>query len=503
MMKNAPSQRHANQRDWLGLRTVWAVIVPAGLFVLLARTVVFPNDYWWHMRTGQIIWQEGHIPVVDRFSFTRSGTPWVNQAWLMQVAFYLLYRVGGLPWTILAHALAVTAGYTVLLYTVSRREGLRPAALATAVGAALGAYNWGLRPQSISFLLFGLLMMLIELHRSGRTRALWAVIPLFLIWVNAHGGFVFGMAVLGLYVLGYVYRFLRAGRPRAQWGRVRSAILVGLGTLVALAVNPQGPLGILRYVLGFLTSKVTVAGNQEFLPMSIREGDGLIFFLALLFFVLALLYSGYRPAPDQSASLFLLGGLSLWARRSSPWYGYVLIPPLAAALRHWWPLSSPIPRGKIWANATILALLAGALVTSLPWWRGKLPYPLAPRTLVSSTTPVEATALLCRIAPEGARVYQYQAFGAYQIWACPKLKVFIDTRIELYTVDIWRDYFKIEGGRFDWQEVADRYRLTYLFLSPKAQRDAVDAAQSSSCWAPLYGDAHALLFRRVCPFPSR
>ena len=483
----------------LSLSTIWTLIVPAGLFVLLARTVVFPNDYWWHMRTGQIILQEGYIPTTDRFSFTRYGAPWVNQAWLMQVFFYIVYTLGGLPWTILAHALIITTGYVLLLRAIVPKAGIRPAVLATAVGAGVGAFSWGVRPQSISFLLFGILVTLIEHHRRGQERALWGTIPLFLLWANAHGGFVFGIAVMGVYVLGQIYTCWRERALRKSVLLSCTGLLPFIGALLALSVNPQGPLGLIRYVLGFLTSKVTVAANMEFSPINIRQGDGLVFWGSALLFLFALLRSDYRPTLDQSVTLLLFAGLTLWARRISPWYGFVLIPPLAAAIAAWWHPPETIPPGKPALNALIIGFLLLAMFLSLPWWRGRIPYPLAPRSFVSATTPVQATRVLCENAPEDARVYQYQAFGAYQIWACPRLKVFVDTRIELYTADIWRDYFKIEAGRFDWQDVADRYRLTHLFLSPDVQRDAIDAAQASDCWQPFYGDAHAVIFVRTCP----
>ena len=58
------------------LPVVQTVLPLVALSVALNTSAITPNDVWWHMRTGGIILAEGHVPGVDRFSFTRAGEPW-------------------------------------------------------------------------------------------------------------------------------------------------------------------------------------------------------------------------------------------------------------------------------------------------------------------------------------------------------------------------------------------------------------------------------------------
>ena len=486
------NDQHHGRTPFPSLSHLWWLLVPLGLLILLNRSVIYPNDFWWHLRTGAIILSEKHIPTTDRFSFTRAGAPWINQAWLMQIALYLIYRLGDLPLTIFIHALTTTLGYTLPLLYLGARRGIRVAALATAAGAAAGAYNWSVRPQMISFLLFGCLILLLEWEREGATWARYGVGPLFLLWGNAHGGFVFGLAALVLYLIGRTWdRGLRPWRTTlASWSMVVWALL-------GLSLNPQGPWGLLRYVLGFFRSKVTFAANEEFLPLTLRQGDGVLFFVTLGLWGTLLVTGRHKPRWTRVVPLLTLALAALWSRRASPWYGFLLIPALADALAAHPALTKPLPPGRVWVNRGILLLLLVALLLSLPWLRGHIPPPLAPGSLVSKTTPVEGMQVLCARADSSARVYGYQAFNAYQIWACPHLPVFIDTRIELYPPALWEDYFRLEEARFDWEEIASRYHLTHLFLSPAHQPDLVEAAQRSSHWRRVYQDDRSVLFESM------
>jgi len=58
-------------------RSFFAGILFLGLLAMTARTATDP-DLWWHLRTGQWIVENGHVPHTDPFSFTRGGSPWVS-----------------------------------------------------------------------------------------------------------------------------------------------------------------------------------------------------------------------------------------------------------------------------------------------------------------------------------------------------------------------------------------------------------------------------------------
>ena len=68
---------------------------------------IFPlkdADFYWHLRTGDLIRKTGEIPRVDFYTFTRQGTPWIDLHWMFQVGVSWLYERGGVPALTLAKA---------------------------------------------------------------------------------------------------------------------------------------------------------------------------------------------------------------------------------------------------------------------------------------------------------------------------------------------------------------------------------------------------------------
>ncbi len=68
-------------------------------------------DFWWHLRTGQLISQTGSIPHSDPFSFTNNGKPWIAHEWLSELFFYGLYKIGGYAALILTFSTIITAAF--------------------------------------------------------------------------------------------------------------------------------------------------------------------------------------------------------------------------------------------------------------------------------------------------------------------------------------------------------------------------------------------------------
>src|SRR5262249_685759 len=100
--KPTKEQPTPGRRAQSAARGIPAGLADAGLVALfLALTFllgIFPLkdvDFYWHLRTGDLIRQTGEIPRVDIYTFTREGTPWIDLHWIYQVGISWLYEHGG------------------------------------------------------------------------------------------------------------------------------------------------------------------------------------------------------------------------------------------------------------------------------------------------------------------------------------------------------------------------------------------------------------------------
>jgi hypothetical protein len=479
--------------------TIDHVWLAAALILVALRpllTVIQPNDFWWHMAMGREILAAGSVPVVDSFSFTRAGEPFFNQAWLAQLLMVGLYNIGGLPLVILTQSLVITLAYGLLLRLCLLRTGRLKlcVALLLLVTMPMSFDNWTVRPQSYVFPLFAGFLTVLSEHRLGRASRLWLLPLLMALWVNMHGSFVLGLALVALTFLGELIAARRASlaaRPRVGWWR-RYLLWGGL-TALATLLNPSGP-DVLRYVANLLGANQVTTLVTEWAPPTTRDINGAIFFGAAMFCAAVLAYARRRP---DLTDMLLLGAffwLALGATRNIVWFGFVATPLLAVQLA----TLLPEPRARRFAgsaalNAALIGVLALLLVLASPWVKPALDLPPAVGSLLAEETPVAAVQALQTQPDRPQRLFHAMGTGSYLIWATPEQPVFIDPRIELYPFEQWLDYINL-GQANNADALLAKYALDGALLNLKEQAPLAEHLRRDAGWELRYQDEMTALF---------
>lgn len=215
------------------------------LTFLTFSSQVFCYDVWWHLSTGREILAHGAIPAVDHLSTGSAGTAWTLHYWgWCALAAWIEAHAGLQALLILKGCLAVLA--LICLARLSRERGIesRLPFFATVLIGCAGLFSqfFSLRAQNATGL--GVCAMTWLMTRAYRTGCIpWILAPLtMLVWTNAHGGFVLGIAIYGAFLIAAGLR-AAAGHPAPLdvWR------LLALGVLIAAAcsVNPRGPAHLL------------------------------------------------------------------------------------------------------------------------------------------------------------------------------------------------------------------------------------------------------------------
>jgi hypothetical protein len=156
-------------------------------------------DLFMHLAVGRWIWEHGAVPRDDVFSYTSPEEPFIAHSWLAELIFYGvdgfhgLVGFGVLRFALVSMAL-VFAVRVALIFKAPR------SALMLLAPFVLGIM-WGrleFRPYLFtSALLACQLWLTVSVHTGARSRHwLWVLPPVFALWINLHGGWVQGLAML-------------------------------------------------------------------------------------------------------------------------------------------------------------------------------------------------------------------------------------------------------------------------------------------------------------------
>ena len=228
----------AERPSW-GLRVIDACLI--ALFLALTFLLgIFPlkdADYYWHLRTGDLIRQTGQVPRVDFYTFTRQGTPWIDLHWIFQVGISWVREHGGVPALTLVKAV-ITCLAVFLLITARRRSWpVWTMILAWLPALLVLSGRMYVRPETLSLLYLAIYVAVV--CRWDRFPVLTWLLPLVqLAWVNTHGLFVLGPIVL---VFALVDAALRRGAlapEHIRWWQMVVPACVATG--LACLLNPYG-----------------------------------------------------------------------------------------------------------------------------------------------------------------------------------------------------------------------------------------------------------------------
>ncbi len=251
---HAPRARVAGGGRW-----ALAFALPASLLLLLlvAGQRADP-DLWGRLSVAAVLFEAGHVPRIDDFSYTAAGRTWVDHEWLTGVVFFVVLDAFGEPGLLLFKYGAVACALLLVLSAhrrIYRSSPLLAAWALTLLGAGFAsAYLSTLRAQIFSTTGFLVFLTVLERVRLAqwRLRSLWWLAPAGVVWANLHGGFVMGLLAVGLYAAAALLE-RRLGAAALHAG-------VALATVVAVGLaNPYGPayLGFLLHAWTLDRSAIT------------------------------------------------------------------------------------------------------------------------------------------------------------------------------------------------------------------------------------------------------
>jgi hypothetical protein len=481
---------------WLDARRLVLIVTLAAVFAMAAR-VPIDHDGWWHLASGRYIVERGAIPRSDPFSHTRADATWIDNGWLAQISLFLAYRWLGYVGLGLWVALGATAATALLWPQMKGGSFLR--AFILILAAAVSGPVWTMRPHLVTYVLTAALGLLLYRWRRGESKVLWLVPPLFVLWVNLHAGYVLGLGVLGLTVVGEGMDRLRGEGGAPPWDRIARLIGVGVSGLLLVPLNPYGP-RMWRYPFYNAGQEVARRFIAEWASPDFHRAVSQPFALMLLLTLLATGLSRRRGRWSELLPVTVFAYLTLRSQRAMGLFAVVTVPVLSrymasllTPVMERWRVSRlrrPTTPRRALLNGTLALLIVGAAALKAgAVWRE----PATKRAVQKFGFPVEASDWLAERHPPG-ELYNPYNWGGYLIWHLPDYPVFVDGRADMYGDPFLLKYIELASASSGWEEaLVSRDVCTALVTLDGPLAEAMDGSPN---WRRIYEDQVSAIYLR-------
>lgn len=234
--------------------------------------VICDPDIWWHIANARILFDSHHFIHIEPYSFTVINQRWVDPEWLSEIPFWLSYKSLGLSGIYLVAWLGVSANVIFVYWRSCKSSGNPGCALwISAIGFILMWVNASSRTILFGYLALSAELAILEAFERGRSKVLWLLPPLFCVWINLHGSWIIGLALMATYLVCGLFR-VRQGvfQQDALPAERRNQLLATLGaSVVALMINPYGWRLIWNPFDMALNQKLNITFVNEWQPLSL------------------------------------------------------------------------------------------------------------------------------------------------------------------------------------------------------------------------------------------
>ena len=230
----------------ISLAKFFFLLVLLSCLILFIRPIGDP-DFWWHIKTGQLILQDRAIPHVDQYSFSAYGKSWIAHEWLSEVILFLSYRIGGVTFTQIIFALLTLIAFGMSITCTLDKSNPYARGISLFLGFLMSTPVLWARPQILSLLNFSFVYFLLhKFSRTGKWKFIYPIPFIMVFWVNEHGSYILGLGLIGIYFVGQIIdKFVKGFKINSIDSRAFSKrILIWAGlfliSFLVTFINPNG-----------------------------------------------------------------------------------------------------------------------------------------------------------------------------------------------------------------------------------------------------------------------
>ena len=465
----------------------WIFLIALFLVFLLPPT---DPDLGWHLRCGELFWNEHSFCEDNQFSVLLENYSWPNHAWGYQAVIYPIYKAFGGEGLTVLNALLMTAAFGFLFAAIRNHTFEKMLGILATIYFGWGVFSFGIRSQLVGFFFFNFTLYLLTKMREKPR--LGILLPLvMLLWANTHGSVILGLVLIFLFFLSHLYA--TAVKRERILPLTAVATISGLVTLI----NPFGFRiyeEMWRHFFGPIDLSKLIA---EWVPPQPQIQQIIIVTgVAGLVYLLYLAFVAAGPQPALNYSLFLIPIFTFWAlkaRRNVPFFFVILTYSFLNSLK---TKISPL-RNQLAALLAVGVLLYG-LIVQLPKAIEQDPCRGNPCAAIEFLKNQEKSLP----ADRQGNIFNRYEWGGFLIWHLPEYKIFVDGRMPAWPTASGRSpytiYLETLQTRPGWQETLDQYAIDYILISPNTFMDLkLKPNPASFGWQEVFRDRISVIYKKL------
>jgi hypothetical protein len=378
------------------------------------------------------------------------------------------------------------------------------AGFALVLGAAATTPVWGVRPQMFTFLFASIFLCVLDsFYRNQSKRAIWWLVPLTILWANMHAGFLLGLALIAITIVGLVldaFFFTSDSRDILQQ---RVLPLFGLLLCCAFAgsLNPNG-FRLYWYPIETVTTPIFMRVVEEWKSPDFHQPSlqPVLLLLIATFSILAL--SNKRVRLSELLMLSVTTVAALRTGRNIGFFSLVATPLFAEHLDNWltsqrWAVRIMRPKdinpkrgssGTVVLSSLIIVLAITLSILGIKRTAAKqaeIELEQFPSALV--------TFMLAQRLPQP--IYNEYDWGGYLIWRLyPSYQVYIDGRADVYGGQLVEEFIQVHDVKPGWQEVLKERGIRTVLVEVNSALASL--LREKSDWKKVFENKQAVIFVR-------
>jgi hypothetical protein len=265
-------------------------------------------------RTGEWMLENGKITYNDPFSYTFSGTNWINVKWFFEILIVFFKGIAGPEAVFILQGIVSVSILFILVRTTNlicekqkiAKDNLYYFSLFLMGMIFLISFDFRMigRPEMCShFFTAAYLYIFLNFKNNNKSKVIYWLIPLQLLWANLHEGFGTGMVlIIAFFAANFLEYYLGQNKSFPK-----NLGIVSLAAILAVSVNPRGPVMLFHPINIFNQLKENQYTTElfDFKNPAYWQKEA---YLNLLFLMLSLVFIGIHlfkktvPNPVQTTA---------------------------------------------------------------------------------------------------------------------------------------------------------------------------------------------------------